>query len=344
MKFINITGYVSSGSSAVTDYLLEFNNTCTCKTEIRFIRDSFGIVDLDTALNHNWENERASYAIWNFLDYSKKWQRFSKHIWSPVGHSYKKFVNKDYMKITYDYIDKLTDYRTIFNHYCNAYNRNYFSYVLFRARLFVERRSRGKFKVASRRARANYFAHPSENTFLEATRDYIEQLFTPLSNNGQKLVLLDQALPPDNLNYTDRYFRDCKNIIVERDPRDIYVTNIYDVDVASKKRGSKESGEMFVKFFKTLHERVNKGNDDLLIVNFEDLLCNYDETTKKIREFVGVDLKDHVEKGKYLQVSKSIKNVGIWKKYYPKYKDAIDYIYSELKEWCREESTNAKQD
>ena len=341
MKFINITGYVSSGSSAVTDYLLEFNNTVTCKTEIRFIRDPFGIIDLDTALNHNWENERASYAIWNFLDYTKKWARYSKHPWSPAGHSYKAFLNKKYVQITRSYIDKITDYRSIFNHYCTAYNLNYFSYVFYRMRLFIERHSKGKIKAVSRRMRANYFAHPIEEEFLNATKDYIEELYNPLSEDGGKTILLEQALPPDNLNYTERYFRDCKNIIVERDPRDIYVENVFLMDVTSKIRGTRESGERFVKFFRTLHERINKGKNPLLVVNFEDLLFNFEKTTKKIRDFVGFDEKDHINKGKFLQISKSQKNVGKWKHYYPECKEAIDYIYSELKEWCREESTSA---
>ena len=33
----------------------------------------------------------------------------------------------------------------------------------------------------------------------------------------------------------------------------------------------------------------------------------------------------------------SKKNIGIWKKYYNEYKEAIDYIYLELKSYCVED-------
>lgn len=334
MKFINVTGYVASGSSAVIDFIREFDNTAVCKTEIRFIRDPFGIIDLDTALTYNWENERASYAIWNFLDRSKKMARFNRHVWSPMGHSYKKFLNKNYMKITKEYVEELTDYKATFGHYCDNYNFHYFSYVCNRIRRNIEKKKRGKMDIANRRIRKNYFAHPTDEQFVEATRKYIERLFEPISDNGSKTIILDQALPPDNLYYSERYFRDCMNILVTRDPRDIYTTNVYGMDVIAEKKGSLESGKRFVKYLRTIIEKENFGNGKLLIIRFEDLVLHYEETTKVISDFLGLDESKHYYKKEFLNPDKSCKNVGIWKKYYQKSKPAIDYIYNELKDLC----------
>lgn len=334
MEFVNVCGYLSSGSSAAVDYIREFSNIAVCKTEIRFIRDPFGIIDLDYALTQKWENERASYAIWKFLDYSKKWSRFNRNILSPAGHSYKKFLNKNYNVITRKYIDSFTDFRTIMSHYCTTFDQNYFFYVINRVRKNIEKKLKSKVNVASRRQRKIYFAHPTETEFLEATRNYIEELFKDISSNGEKIVVLDQALPPDDLYFTNRYFRSCKNIIVERDPRDMYVTDIIDMDVVAKKKGSLESGIKFVNYFKTLVEKTNIGKDECLRIRFEDLVLNYDQTILKINGFLNLDPEKHMFKKSYLNPDRSCKNVGIYKKYYDKYKEAIDYIYTELKDYC----------
>ncbi len=336
MRFINVTGYLSTGSSAVIDYLREFKNTAICKTEIRFIRDPDGIIDLDTALTYNWENERASYAVWRFLDASKKWARFNQWLLAPVGHSYKKYITKDYLSITNEYIERMTDYRAILNHYCDSYSFPYFTYVTNRVRKNIEKKGKGKTDIANRRIRKNYFIHPTDEEFMSATRDYIEELFSDISENGKNIVLLDQALPPDNLNYSNRYFYNCLNIVVDRDPRDVYTTNVILMDVIAMKKGSLESGKMFVKHFKTLHEKANYGKDPVLSIRFEDLVLKYDDTTKQIREFLGFDESEHVNPRTTLIPESSSKNVGIYKKYYDRLKPAIDYIYQELKDYCFE--------
>ena len=334
MNFVNVTGYLSSGSSAVVDYIREFENCACCKSEIRFIRDPYGIIDLDCALTQFWENERASFAIWKFLDISKKWQRFNRHVWSPAGHSYKKFLNKDYYKISEKYIEKFTDFRAVFPHYAETYEQNYFCYVINRIRKNLEKKSKGKKYIANRRLRQSYFAHPSEEQFIEATRDYIEELFLPLSDNCKNLIVLDQALAPDDLYLTNRYFRNCKNIIVSRDPRDMYITNVFLMDVIAQKKGSLESGIKFVKHFKTLVERTKVGSDPCLKVRFEEFVLNYDKCAKEINSFLGLDNCCHSNPKSRFNPAISVKNIGIWKSHYSTCKEAIDYIYKELKPYC----------
>lgn len=334
MKFINVTGYLSSGSSAVVDYIREFENTAVCKTEIRFIRDPFGIIDLDYALTQKWENERASYAIWKFLDYSKKWARFNRRPLSPAGHSYKKFLNKDYYRITKDYINSLTDFRIQMSHYCTTFDQNYFSYVANRIKKNIEKKSKGKFRIANRKLRKVYFAHPDENYFIEKTRNYIEDLFAQLSGEDNKLIILDQALPPDDLFLTDRYFRDCVNIIVERDPRDMFINDICDMDILWKKNELEEAGKQFVIFFKTIHEKTKVGHDPCLRIRFEELCLDYENTCRKISDFLGFKEEQHKNPRNFFNPMISKNNVGIHKKYYKQYKTAIDYIYNELKDYC----------
>ena len=141
-------------------------------------------------------------------------------------------------------------------------------------------------------------------------------------------------MPPDDLYFTRRYFRNCKNIIVERDPRDMYITNVFLMDVIAQKKGSLESGEKFVKHFKTLMDHTKIGEDPCLKIRFEELVLNYDETVKKINAFLNLDIETHSRKKSFLNPDKSCKNVGIWKKYYDSCKPALDYIYTELQDYC----------
>ena len=79
-------------------------------------------------------------------------------------------------------------------------------------------------------------------------------------------------------------------------------------------------------------------DSDIMKVRFEDLIIHYDETRKKVLEFLGLDESYHIQKKQFLKPEVSIKNIGIWRKYYVECKDAIDYIEKELPEMCYDSS------
>ncbi|MBF1106621.1 MAG: hypothetical protein HXL52_06645, partial [Solobacterium sp.] len=56
MKIISCASYYGTGSSAITDFLSEFDNICSMTNyEFRFVQDPDGISDLEYNLveNHN---------------------------------------------------------------------------------------------------------------------------------------------------------------------------------------------------------------------------------------------------------------------------------------------------
>ena len=101
LSFIAISGFFSSGSSAVTDLLKEFQNTYECKAEIRIIKDPYGISQLEQALVHHWELLNSSAAIQDFLWLCKIYNRNGKHVFSPAGLSYGKNISSESIKVTY---------------------------------------------------------------------------------------------------------------------------------------------------------------------------------------------------------------------------------------------------
>jgi hypothetical protein len=72
----------------------------------------------------------------------------------------------------------------------------------------------------------------------------------------------------------------------------------------------------------------NINNPNLLIVNFNDFICDYDLVSKKINYFLGLKTENHVLKHKYFNPNISIKNVGLYKNF--KDKNSIQLIEQEL--------------
>lgn len=339
ITFLDVTGFYASGSSAVVDLLKEFKNTYECKAEVRFIVDPYGLTELENALVHNWELINSSAAITDYLDMCKKWSRRGgghKNPFAHAGLSYVNTINKDFMKITEEYVNRLTKFQYQCDYYHTKFQKSYLKYVMDRCRYAIELYSGGRLKTANRHLRPCYFAHPTQEEFNLATQEYLEKLFANNLDGCQDgYIILDQALSANNTQILHRYFKNAKMIIVDRDPRDMYVDEIVNWGVRHDDDNTKDAGKRYVMRYKALHDGIVY-DDDILKVQFEDLVLNYNSTVEKIIKFFGWTKEDHINPKKFLKPEISCKNVGIWKKYYNDYKDALDVISEKLKNYCVE--------
>jgi len=302
------------------------------------IKDPYGICALDQELfSGHWNAARASNAIWDFIDISKKWCRYGKTPFSPFGFSYKHFLNKQYMNLTYDYVSKITSCTDRVDTYSDMSKKSYLRYVFDRNRRYLEKKTKGRIRIANRRVRQDYLCKPSEQQFLHATKEYLLKLFTTGEcNPDKKFILLDQAIPANDPLLCQRYFDNAKMIIVDRDPRDVFVDNMLWTDFLINNPNSEEEAKKFCDFF--LAYRANNAiiSSNILRVQFEDLINHYNEKTVEIMEFLGLKAEDHTEPLRFFNPSFSKKNVGIWVKYYSKFNKAIDYIQVHLKDYIYE--------
>lgn len=336
ISFIAVSGFFSSGSSAVIDLLKEFENTYECKAEIRIIKDPYGISQLEQALVHHWELLNSSAAIQDFLWLCKIYNRTGGHVFSPAGLSYGKNITHDFMKITEEYVDELTDFTYKSDFYYQKIKKPYIKFVVDRIRYGIEFYSKGTIRSANRKNKPSYFAHPTKEQFYSATKKYLKRLFENCLPDSveQGYILLDQAISTNDTDALNRYFDNGKLIIVDRDPRDMYVEDLerwrenLDYDTAST-----EAGKRYVLRHKALRQSIPE-TENVIVVRFENLIRNYDKESKKIMSFVGFDDSKHCERFKYLKPEVSAKNIGVWKQYYEKYKDAIDAIAEMLPEYC----------
>lgn len=336
IKYVMWTGFTGSGSSAVGDYLKEFAKTFECGKEIRFIKDPYGLIDLEYHLVEQWEFINSIAAVHDFLNQSKIWGHYGDNPFSRPGLSYKKKINKDYYKLTKKFIDELTVYTFRRDFYHTKFKKNYFMYVTDRIRNYIERKTKGKLKISNRHIKINNFCTPTKEEFETAAKRYINSLFAIHANNGETTILLDLPISPSNTQSMHSFFDNAKMIIVERDPRDMYVEEFEWGLRYGKKLGEKEDGKEYVLKRQAMRRTMDINDKDILYIHFEDLVLKYEETTKIIREFVGFEEKDHIFPFKYFKPEQSKKNIGLWKKYYNKYKDAIDIIHEDLADICYE--------
>ena len=68
----------------------------------------------------------------------------------------------------------------------------------------------------------NYASYPGEK-FYEYTRDYIDALFESVNVDHKEFVMADQLIPPSNVLHYLKFFNDLKVIVVDRDPRDLFL-------------------------------------------------------------------------------------------------------------------------
>lgn len=105
IRFISCASYYGSGSSAVTDYVSEFNNVYSfTNEEFRFVQDPDGVSDLEYNLVENFNRHNSGHAL----------KRFKKLVDFQSGNflfkRYEKFFLGNWKKYSYEYIKNLTDF------------------------------------------------------------------------------------------------------------------------------------------------------------------------------------------------------------------------------------------
>jgi hypothetical protein len=329
LNYVSISGYGWTGSSACIDLLREFEGFGAIQGEFRIAKDPYGLIDLEESLVNNWDFVRQDVAIRDFLNFCKVLSR-NTGLFSRVGKDFSNKLNVDFMLESELYIDKLVDMRYLGNTSVHRY------YISAYKNFFMKMRN----KYGGNNAVPMYLARPSKSDFIRETRSYINNLFANYTAL-QKVdtLVLDQAVSPGNIVNTSNYFENIKIIIIDRDPRDIYSSLVKNNTLLGPDLNRKDSIEKYTKWHKILRsnfqykEASEERFNNLLKINFEDLVCNYDDSVEKIKNFLGGSI-DHKYKYKYFDPNskRSKSNVGLWKNY--KNQSIMSKISEELGDYC----------
>lgn len=309
MKTITVCSYYGTGSSAVTDFISEFDNVKSLTNfEFRFAHDPDGLRELEFNLVENFNRHNSGHAL---KRYKKLVNYYSSHFMAP---RYEAFFKGHWKKISYKYIDSLTDFSFPGIWQFDYYDKGSwweFWHKLPNRILHKLHIGDSESEMGMCHHEVTLASHPSEEKFLTYTRKYTDELLSFANSENLPFLMVDQLLPSSNIEKHMRYFSNIIAFIVDRDPRDLYLlakyrwnSNIVPLDI-----------DLFCKWFeycRSTRITENWDKNKICFIQFEDLIYKYDETTSKIMKFVGLDECNHITTKSMFDPAKSIKNTRLW--------------------------------
>lgn len=330
-KIIVPTGYMGSGSSAITDLISEFKD---CQNEFKdyeyiLLHCPNGLFDLEDKLLKGNNAIRSDEAIRSFESQMNKLYN-KKFLW--VGN-YEKIIGKEFKEITKEFISKIQEYN---------FEGFWYTHEEVDFKMFIKLLLQKPFKIISRN-KINFrkvlkyndgmrISYIKEKEFYKYANEYITKVVDCIAK-GKKNIILDQFLLPFNLYRIDNYFgNELKVIVVERDPRDVFILNKYIWPQKNLCVPMPKEVKEFCKFYKGMREsEISCKSEKVLRIKFEDLIYNYEKEVEKITNFLDFKKENHINKMNRFNPNISIKNTQLFRK--KEYEEEIKIIEKELKNY-----------
>jgi hypothetical protein len=322
---IGACGYGGTGSSAVSDLLREFQGIQIFdKTEFTYTYKVDGIQDLEFHLmKHHSKNSSGDYAIHRFLFTSKYvLTPFQTHSISP----------KQFLDITNRYIDSIVQLKYKGHDYIDTHSGHYIKNALFLSLRkyilpYIENATHNQW---TRYPYRQMYVSVEPEKFYENTKIYIRNILSAMGADINGTIVLDQPFEGNSPESSFRFFDDPKAIVVDRDPRDLYLEAKY-LGKAGGRFICSNNAQDFVTWYRNIRKgQIRKDTDRILFIRFEDLIYNYDNSLSKIKNFLG--LNSHTKPKQWFNPERSICNTQASKRF-PNDIDDVHYIEDNLKEY-----------
>ena len=342
MNFIDVSGVGNSGKSAVVDLLRELSDFHVPEYwfEFDFIRVPGGLLDFRHCLLEDWSPIRSHAAYLEFISLANK-MGIDPAPWNLPGllqstsQRYDRRFNGQFRSLSYQFADsfKVGSYTAEwpFNHLRQNQASRFVKKVVcrlgFRKSMFTD-----------------VFLLDSKN-FDQEARNYLERLYRLIVPKRCDSVVFNNGFEPFNPR-PGLDMLNARQIVVTRDPRDIYVSGLNSYNVSKKDQAllafdndglnkgflSTDNLDMFVLRYRLYHEQLYSGDrKDVLHVKFEELILDHEAHIKLILEFLDIDPARHVRPNSCFIPAESSKNVGLWRDYTRQ--DEIRFIESQLSEY-----------
>lgn len=330
-KIIIPTGYMGSGSSAITDLIQEFcgYEASHGSFEYVFLHCPGGMFDLEDKLLVGNNAIRSDEALHTFEGTMR--ELYERKFWWPAN--YKKNLHPDFMKLTEAYIGKLIQYQPDDYWYVQE-KLSPWMFVKMCVRKALMIASGGKLVLKRPLVYDQMTVSlPYPEEFYEASRQYLEQIFLCMGIEKKNLIL-DQLLLPFNLWRMEHYFgENAECFVVERDPRDVFISNKY---VWAKRDNNPvpypTDVEEYCEYYRRLRSMERKvENPHVHRIYFEDLIYRYEESVEAVGNILGLKKEDHVNQYQYLDPKRSIHNTQLFLR--EEYRKEAEIMERELKEF-----------
>lgn len=327
-NIITVTGFGATGSSAISHIISEFDNVKSLgSTEFWLLQDLHGVSDLDYFLNDGNHRSKTFVGIRNFERLVKKKRAFYSRY----------FPNFD--SISTEYISNIKG--TTFNkalhpfEYEQSFLMEIFVKVYFKLQFIIHKLFSPNdeliLKLPSNKK--HHFKYDPEY-FYKITKIFTRKLFESIMDNKNcNHIMVDQLVPSTNISRYFNYIDKLKVIVVDRDPRDIFLLN------KLKWKGTPvlcdtDNVDVFIDWYSSIRYNSFKGdNSDVMRINFEDLIYNYESTLEKITSFCMLNKQLHNQKFKIFDPKKSITNTKLWEQQH-NFQSEISQIERKLSKYC----------
>ncbi|MCF8340948.1 MAG: sulfotransferase [Chitinophagaceae bacterium] len=352
---LDLSGYMFSGKASVSDILSEFDNIYVPnnREEFDLLRISGGLIDLKNSID-DWSPIRTDAALHKFETTVNKLSRdvsFVENFFN-IGWGYKnryeniivaakefskniteleREIEWPYDEILYTSTEQL---KKRLNHF--KFSKRIYAkllaqtiYSVYNFLIFNKELDKPKTK----------YRLISKNKFnIEATKFIDKIIWNNINKSKYKIVVLHNALEPFNpAKNLDLLGPNSKCIVVDRDPRDIFITavthqkNFNDNVEFYKKIASADNIDNFIIRYNIYRKNVIT-NDRVLRLDFKELILNYEEVINKLCHFLEIEKKSHINRMKYFDPNVSKVNLNLWTKpQYDKFKNEFELINSKCK-------------
>ena len=323
---IGTCGFCSTGSSAVSDYLREFEENQVIDNlewTLTYLPD--GLEDLEYHLTRNINrDDSCGIAIPRFRRLMQYY--FEKQIPLPRDEA---------RGITESFLNEIIQMR-----WKSSRRTDCLLYPTWFYRTIGHRLLKKKIlPYLKRNLKKDILIYPnrmvdisiSPCNFTEASRNFIKQILLSFGADFSKNIVLDQPFIGNNPEKSFHFYDNPVAIVVDRDPRDHY---IFSKEILSKKSRFFPSDNVYdyVKYYRLIraNQPYKMSNERILCMNFEEMVYDYDNTTRKIRDFC--HLPENQRPFTVFDPKLSIANTQLVEKF-PQYKKDIEYIERELPEY-----------
>lgn len=338
---ITTTGFYKTGSTAVFELLKEYDSCTTgiigdSEYEHLLLYTPNGLFDLEDKLLLGNNIHRSDEALRSF---KMEMQRLNDNNFVWFG-DYKKITNNKFMPLVEEFVESITDVKLNCNwSYDYLYTRFSVKHLLGSIKNVLLRRPvNGDFskKIIFRNKKDTRYSYCTAEEFYKNAEEFFSNYCKLINNSPDKLLILDHCMLPGNVHRTDNYLKNLKTIIVDRDPRDVYMHVMKEIENGNFNSRIPYVVTEFVLFWKKFRE-ISKTDqrENTLTIRYEDLFYKYDETVGKIEAFCGIEKSSHVKRYMYFNPDNANKYIQTFKNY-SKYNKEINYIERELSEYLYE--------
>lgn len=323
---------MGSGSSAITDLLSEVEGySCANGSyEYVFMHCPDGVFDLEDKLlrgNNAIRSDEALHAFYRCMKMLCK----DRHFWIA---DYTHKISPEFLDWCREFVDALIDEKNTATFWYYQENPNLRIHLKRLVGKVLRKVSLGNIRLKpGLRYHEMWISYATEEEFYRAARTFLDKFFAHMGAE-ESSVILDQFLLPHNLFRMPHYLGEhCKAIVVERDPRDVFLLNKYYWNTAGCPIPYSFDVESFYRNYRKMRlaeKPCDSGN--ILRIHFEDLIYRYDTEVRTIFDFLGIREELHTQKKTKLIPEKSRLNTQLFRKK-DEYGEEARYIESHLGEY-----------